>query len=93
MSIAPDENPRVSDLLTFGQTTAEYGGTYWQWRYALDHGKVQGIRLIENGPHLLVRSSVEEFVKMQAIEKAHLATDTPSDKDKSNARSARREVA
>ncbi len=84
MSLAPDENHRINDLLTFGQVSARYGGSYWQWRYALNHGKVQGIRLTENGPHLLVRSSVETFVKMRSNKKKRIVSDTPPTKSKSS---------
>ena len=91
MIIDAEVDPRISELLTFKQAAAETGLSYFQLRYGLDQGHIEAVRLTEDSPHLLVRSSLEDFVKLREQKRARLV-DTPSSKEKSNTRRAGREV-
>ena len=86
------DNLALDDLLTFGQATAASGLTYWQLDHAAKTDAIKWVRLEEGGRRLLVRSSLDEFVKLREQKKKARHLDTPSDKDKSNTKRAGKEV-
>lgn len=96
MSIRADaqtDNHTLDDLLTFGQATAASGLTYWQLDHAAKTNAIKWVRLEEGGRRLLVRSSLNEFVKVREQKRKRASLkDTPSTKDQSTGRRAGREV-
>ena len=86
------DNLTLADLLTFGQATAASGLSYFQLDHGVKTGVIQSVRLEEGGRRLLVRSSLDEFVKLRENKRKRAVVDTPSTKVQTTTRRAGKEV-